>query len=119
MPMRMDGDAAKAVRGVSSDIQRVLAGDAAYDELGERGQAVVRAIWDEKMTNRLARLDLATEFTRENRSWIEADERGKAVVHGENSSQARITSAGRPVPRPARGPAQADSPAPKSRLDPA
>jgi hypothetical protein len=114
MPMRMDGDlvdAAKAVGAVSSrsatqqlshwarigreleaspgtsqrDIQRVLAGEVAYDELGERGQAVVRAIWDEEMTKRLARLDLAAEFAREGRSWTEADEQGNAVVHGENA----------------------------------
>ncbi len=99
-PMQMDGDlvdAAKAVGAVSSDIQRVLAGEAAYDELGERGQAVVRAIWDEEMAKRLARLDLAAEFTRESRSCTEADERGKPMVHGENSSRVRIASAGRPV----------------------
>ncbi len=115
MPMRMDGDlfdAAKAVGAVASrsaaqqishwarigreleaspgasqrDIQRVLAGEAAYDELGERGQAVVRAIWDEEMAKRLARLDLATEFTQAGRSWTEADEQGDAVVRGNSAS---------------------------------
>ncbi|MFF2052352.1 hypothetical protein ACFVU2_12200 [Leifsonia sp. NPDC058194] len=109
MPMRMDGDlfeAAKAVGAVASrsaaqqishwarigreleaspgtsqrDIQRVLAGDAAYDDLGERGQAIVRAIWDEEMSKRLARLDLAAEFTQAGRSWTDADENGDAVV---------------------------------------
>ncbi|MEN2740004.1 hypothetical protein ABCS02_19585 [Microbacterium sp. X-17] len=108
MPMRVDGDlfdAAKAVGAVASrsaaqqinhwarigreleaspgtsprDIQRVLAGKASYDDLGERGQAVVRAIWDEQMAERLARLDLAAEFTRTGRSWTEADEQGGAV----------------------------------------
>ncbi len=43
------------------------------------------AIWDEEMTKRLARLDLAAEFTREGRSWTEADERGNALVHGGNA----------------------------------
>jgi len=115
MPMRMDGDlfdAAKAVGAVASrsaaqqlshwarigreleaspgtsqrDIQRVLAGEAAYDDLGERGQAVVRAVWDEEIATRLARLDLAAEFTRAGRSWTEADERGDAVARGSDAS---------------------------------
>lgn len=109
MPTRIDGDlfdAAKSVGAVASrsaaqqishwarigreleaspgtsqrDIQRVLAGQSAYDGLGERGQAVVRAIWDERMAERRARLDLAAEFTQAGRSWTEADEQGNAVV---------------------------------------
>lgn len=63
------------------DIQRVLAGQGTYDELGERGQAVVRANWDEQVAERLAHLDLAAEFSQAGRSWTEADERGNAVVH--------------------------------------
>lgn len=61
------------------DIQRVLAGQAAYDDLGARRQAVVRAIWDEQMAERLARLDFAAEFTQAGRSWSEADEQGHTV----------------------------------------
>lgn len=113
--MRMDGDlfeAAKAVGAIASrsaaqqlshwarigreleaspgtsqrDIQRALAGEAAYDELGERAQAVVRALWDEEMKGRRARLDLAAEFTQAGRSWTEADEHGNAVVRGDGAS---------------------------------
>lgn len=115
IPMRIDGDvfdAARAVGAVASrsaaqqiahwarigreleaspgtsqrDIQRVLSGDAAYDDLGERGQAVVRAIWDEELTNRQARLDLAAEFTRAGRSWTDADEHGGIVPRGGGAS---------------------------------
>ena len=111
MPMRIDGDlfdAAKSVGAVASrsaaqqishwarigreleaspgtsarDIQRVLAGQAPYDDLGERGQAVVRAMWDEQTAQRLARLDLAAEFTQAGRSWTEADEQGRVVGRG-------------------------------------
>ncbi|UAJ80939.1 hypothetical protein IT072_08050 [Leifsonia sp. ZF2019] len=111
MPMRMDGElfeAAKAVGAVASrsaaqqishwarigreleaspgtsqrDIQRVLAGEGAYDDLGERGQAVVRAIWDEEIAARLGTLDLAREFTASGRSWTEADENGAIVARG-------------------------------------
>lgn len=109
MPIRVDGelfDAAKSVGAVANrsagqqlaywarigrelesspgtslrDIHRVLAGNASYDELGERNQAVVRAIWDEQMEARRAHLDLAAEFTRAGRSWTEADESGRAIV---------------------------------------
>lgn len=61
------------------DVQRVLAGEATYDGLDERGQAIVRASWDEQIAQRLARSDLAAEFTRSGRSWTEADEQGRAI----------------------------------------
>jgi hypothetical protein len=113
MPTRIDGDlfeAAKSLGAVASrsaaqqishwarigreleaspatslrDIQRVLAGQAAYDDLGERDQAVVRANWDEQVAERLARLDLAAEFTQAGRPWTEADEQGNVVErHGD------------------------------------
>lgn len=62
------------------DIQRVLAGEASYDDLGERDQAVVRANWDERIIESRARLDLAAEFTQAGRSWSEADEQGRLGV---------------------------------------
>jgi len=111
MPTRVDGDlydAAKSVGAVASrsaaqqinhwvrigreleaspgisprDIQRVLAGEASYDDLGDRGQALVRASWDEQIAERLANLDLAAEFTQAARPWSEADEHGDVVHRG-------------------------------------
>lgn len=107
--MRVDGDlfeAAKSVGAISSrsaaqqishwarigreleaspstslrDIQRVLAGEAAYDDLGERDQAVVRAAWEDQFEERRSSLDLSAEFTRDRRSWTEADAEGAPVV---------------------------------------
>lgn len=115
VPIRMDGDlvdATKAVGAVSGrsatqqlshwarigreleaspgtsqrDIKRVLAGEADYDDLGEGAQAIVRAVWDEAMTKRLPRLDLAAEFTKTGRPWTEADDGGNAVVRGDNAN---------------------------------
>ncbi|MCG2621774.1 hypothetical protein LVY72_07560 [Arthrobacter sp. I2-34] len=63
------------------DIGRVLAGETPFDDLDERGQARVRAIWDEQAAERRTHLDLAAEFTQAGRSWTEADEQGAAVVH--------------------------------------
>jgi len=75
------GRALEASPDVSArDIQRVLAGARSYDELGEREQAMVRAIWDERLAESRSRLDLAAEFTQTGRSWTEADDRGDAVV---------------------------------------
>lgn len=111
MPMRVDGDmfeAAKAVGAVASrsaaqqfshwarigreleaspnlsvsDIQRVLAGEAEYDSLRERDQAVVRANWDELIAARIDGLNLASEFTEAGRPWTDGDEHGDAVPHG-------------------------------------
>ncbi len=113
MPMRVDGalfDAAKALGAVASrsaaqqfnhwarigreleaspstslrDIEHVLAGEKPYDDLGERDQAIVRANWDEQVTERLASLDFAAEFSQAGRSWTEVDEHGAVVVHGGN-----------------------------------
>lgn len=113
MPTRIDGDlfeAAKSIGAVSSrsaaqqiaywarigreieaspntsqrDIQRVLVGQSEYDSLGERGQAVVRASWDERMADLRSGLNLAAEFAQAGRSWTDADEHGNAVVRGAN-----------------------------------
>jgi hypothetical protein len=110
MPMRVDGEmfeAAKSVGSVTSrsaaqqfahwarvgrelesspsvsprDVQRVLRGEADYDDLGERGQAVVRAVWEERIAAQRAELDLAEEFTRTGRTWTEADAEGRPVPH--------------------------------------
>lgn len=123
MPMRVDGElfeAAKAIGAVASrsaaqqfshwarigreleaspnlsvrDIQLVLAGEAEYDTLGERDQAVVRASWDEQIASRLADMDLAAEFTEAGRSWTDADEQGDAVSRGLASGRSAPDRAG-------------------------
>lgn len=115
MPTRIDGElfeAAKSIGAVSSrsaaqqiaywarigreieaspntnqrDIQRVLAGQSEYDSLGERGQAIVRASWDERIAELRSGLNLADEFIQAGRSWTEADENGHAVIRGTDSS---------------------------------
>jgi hypothetical protein len=121
MPMRVDGDlfnAAKSVGEVASrsaaqqishwarigreleaspdtsprDIQRVLAGEASYDTLGDRAQALVRASWDEHIAERLAKLDLAAEFTKAGRSWSEEDNQGRAVKRNGGDTAAEATA---------------------------
>src|SRR5690349_13964009 len=108
MPTRVDGDlfdAAKSVGAVNSrsaaqqinhwarigrefeasgrislrDIERVLAGDASYDDIGDPAQAVVRATWDQRIAERIAALDLETEFTAAGESWSEGDDSGQVV----------------------------------------
>lgn len=116
MPTRIDGDlyeAAKAVGAAESrsaaqqishwarigreleaspgssqrDIQRVLAGQASYDELTETDQASVRASWDEQMAERIASLNFAAEFTGADRPWTDADEGGHPVGHGHGAGE--------------------------------
>lgn len=122
MPMRVDGDlfdAAKSVASSSSrsaaqqfnhwariglelesspgvsvrDIQNVLSGNSSYDNVGEREQAVVRALWDEQIAERRAGLDLESEFTKAGRTWTEGDTQGKAVTRGAEA-KIRSTSTG-------------------------
>lgn len=109
MPTRVDGDlfdSAKSVGAVNSrsaaqqinhwarigrefeasgrvsqrDVERVLAGESAYDSLAESGQAIVRARWDEQVAAQLAALDLAGEFEAAGESWSEADASGRVVT---------------------------------------
>ena len=61
------------------DIERVLAGDGAYDSLSEREQAVVRASWEERIDSGIAALNFEEEFTEAGRSWTEADPEGNPV----------------------------------------
>lgn len=71
----------EASAGVSQrDIERVLAGNGSYDELSERAQAVVRAAWDERVSERRASLNFEEEFTAAGETWSEADETGEVIV---------------------------------------
>jgi hypothetical protein len=110
MPTRVDGDlfdAAKSVGAVNSrsaaqqishwarigrefeasgrislrDIERVLAGQASYDDIGEPAQAVVRATWDQRIAERIASLDFEDEFTQMGETWSEGDESGHVAQH--------------------------------------
>src|SRR3954447_26240258 len=51
------------------EITRVLAGQASYDELPDRAQAVVRASWDEQIAGRVAALDFETQLHEAGEPW--------------------------------------------------
>lgn len=64
------------------DIDRVLAGQASYDDLNELDQAAVRRDWRQGVRAGIAALDLAAEFSTQGRTrWSEADEDGNVTVH--------------------------------------
>jgi hypothetical protein len=69
-------------------ITRVLAGELSYDELTDPAQAVVRAVWDERIVARLAELDFEDELRSAGVPWPEADDDGSVVMR-----DARPTSA--------------------------
>jgi len=67
-------------RSVSQQaIAQVLVGEAPYDGLNAKEQAVVRAQWAEHMKQRREALDLAAEFIAQGRSFVELDEDGNIV----------------------------------------
>lgn len=72
------------------DVQRVLAGTSTYSTLNEREQAIVRAEWDERITEGIAALDFEAEFTAAGDTWVIGDGRGNAVIRSAGA-------AGRPV----------------------
>lgn len=60
-------------------VAAVLAGDASYDELEDGEQAIVRAVWCERIAARLGDLDLVVEFRNAGLSWVELAEDGSIV----------------------------------------
>lgn len=72
----------EAAEGVSQrDIARVLAGRDSYDSLNAHEQALVRAEWEERMTETRKGLDFEAEFLADGESWVDADTEGRTVVH--------------------------------------
>jgi hypothetical protein len=61
-------------------IARVLAGQAPYDALGDRDQAVVRVSWDQQITERIGGLDFEGQLRTAGRPWPEADADGNVVM---------------------------------------
>lgn len=62
-------------------IERVLRGQASYDELSDDAQAVVRAEWDEQLAADLAAADFTGELDAAGVAWAEADADGAIVSH--------------------------------------
>lgn len=67
-------------------IDNVLSGRALYDELSERGQAVVRAAWNDEVSTRIAKLDFEESLRATGLPWAEADGEGNTVIRAANSA---------------------------------
>lgn len=80
----------EAAAGLSQrDIDRVLAGQLSYDDLGDREQAAVRTAWREGVDADLASLDLRARFAAQGRTrWSEADHEGNVSVHESSEGDA-------------------------------
>jgi hypothetical protein len=61
-------------------IERVLTGRASYDEVDDRAQAVVRAVWDEQIAAKVGGLDFTERLQTTGLPWAEADDDGQVVV---------------------------------------
>lgn len=64
------------------DLAALLVGLASYDDLGAGEKAVVRAEWDERMTELRTSLNFEDEFTAAGDTWVEADQQGHAIERG-------------------------------------
>ena len=69
-------------------INKVLTGQALYDDLPDRAQAVVRAAWDEQIPVRIAGLDFEERLQEAGQPWAEADPEGHAVVRHPSATPA-------------------------------
>jgi hypothetical protein len=69
-------------------VESVLARDGSYDALSAAEQAVVRRVWDERVAERRAGLDLEVEFRAAGRGWVQRTKRAAwsdAVSRGVNT----------------------------------
>lgn len=97
------GQELEASDGLSHrDIERALAGQVSYDQLGVREQAAVRTAWREQIEDDIASLDLRARFEAEGRTrWSEADESGNVTVtEATDQSQERSARAPKRSNRP-------------------
>ncbi|WP_414122922.1 TA system antitoxin ParD family protein [Corynebacterium nuruki] len=78
------------------DIDKVLSGEASYDALTDKDQAVVRASWEDGISARLAGLNFQEEFTAAGRSWSESDAEGNLVKH---DARSKSPTTGKDVPQ--------------------
>jgi hypothetical protein len=104
------GQELEASAGLSHrDIERVLAGQISYDQVGEREQAAVRTTWREQVEEDVTSLDLRARFKSEGRTrWSEADGAGNVTV-----TESPAEPDGRPGRAPARPTRVAKKPAAK------
>lgn len=79
------------------DIDRVLAGQLSYDEVGIREQTAVRTAWREALDDDITALDLRSDFETEGRTRVStADEAGHVTVHtGDDGGPAQVTGSRR------------------------
>jgi hypothetical protein len=85
----------------AQDVVAVLAGNGSYDALGMREQAVVRSAWSDRIADRLSGLDLAEEFAREPRDYVELDEDGAVAHRTPAAAKSRKRTAAKPRRRTA------------------
>lgn len=62
------------------EIERILSGQAAYDDLTAGEQAVARVAWQQQIRERAAALDLTDDLAGAGRPWPEAGADGKVVI---------------------------------------
>lgn len=60
-------------------VDEVLAGEGSYDALSPGEQAIVRAVWAERIVATRGALDYEAVFTAAGQSWTEADEDGQVT----------------------------------------
>ena len=77
----------------ADDIRRVLDGDAGYDTLSSKEQAVVRAVWSGRIESLRAGLRLDKTFRDSGHRYAELDENGDIVVREPPAASARKAAA--------------------------
>lgn len=71
-----------------AEIADVLTGARPYDTVGAREQAIVRAAWDEDITELATGLNLEEEFRASGEQWSEADSTGRLVIKPDDQTSA-------------------------------
>ena len=57
-----------------------MAGKAPYDSLTQKDRPIIRTRWEDRISVRLAELNLEEKFRASGRSWAESDSEGNPVL---------------------------------------
>lgn len=75
-------------------VESVLAGECSYDDLSSAAQALVRAVWGQRIETARQKLNFEAEFRAAGLSWVEADSDGNLIHRSQFVAAGDLNSGG-------------------------
>lgn len=75
-------------------VAQVLAGERSYDELGDPEGELVLAVWQRRISQGIAEMDLGPELRRRGTPYFSADAEGNVIEHRPGEAPRRLPAPG-------------------------